>query len=95
MTDRSEYALQLRVSLLEVLAPSGQCAGCRALHPLELLEIDHPEGRTWYGRALNFLDRIRRQWREYDRGVALQALCRRCNASDGTRRWRGRARYAQ
>lgn len=93
MTSRAEYGLQLRVSLLEALAPDSRCAGCGARSDLEDLEVDHVDGRTWYGRALNFLDRIRRQWREFDRGVRLRALCRRCNASEGTRRFRGRARY--
>jgi len=94
MRDRSEHAFQLRISLLEVLAPDARCRKCGRYHPLEALEVDHQQGRDWYGRALNFLDRIRRQWREYDAGVALRALCRRCNASDGARRFRGRARYA-
>lgn len=89
---RSEYGLQLRVSLLEALAPDSRCACCGAVYQLEDLEVDHVDGRTWRGRALNFLDRIRRQWREFDRGVRLRALCRRCNASDGARRT-GKARY--
>lgn len=94
MTSRSEYAHQLRISLLEAIAPDARCAICGRRHELEDLEVDHADGRTWYGRALNFLDRIRRQWREYDRGVPLRAACRRCNASSGTVRFRGRPRYA-
>jgi hypothetical protein len=90
---RSELALQLRVSLLEVIAPDRRCANCKRFHELEDLEIDHPEGRTWCGRSLNFLDRIRKQWREHMSGVRLQAACRGCNASDGAR-FRGRRRYA-
>ena len=93
MASRSEHALQLRISLLEVIAPASRCASCGAAHDVEDLEIDHPNGRTWACRALNFLDRIRRQWRELDAGVALRALCRRCNAIDGNRRFRGRPRY--
>jgi hypothetical protein len=89
---RSEYAHQLRISLLEHLAPHGRCAECERRHEIEALEVDHIGGRTWYGRQLNFLDRIRRQWRELDDGVPLRALCRRCSASDGSQR-RGRARY--
>jgi hypothetical protein len=92
---RSETALQLRISLLEVLAPDSRCALCHSAHALEDLEIDHPDGRDWYGRALNFLDRIRRQWREYDAGVRLRALCRSCNASHGTLTFRRRPRYAR
>ncbi len=95
VADRAELGLQLRVSLLEVLAPDQRCASCGDQCELEQLEVDHVDGRTWYGRALNFLDRIRRQWRELDQGVKLRALCRRCNASEGTRRFRGRARYAR
>lgn len=93
--NRPEYALQLRVSLLEVLtAGEPACQHCGAAAELEALEIDHVDGRTWRWDGINFLDRIRRLWREYYAGVALRALCRRCNASEGTRRFRGRARYA-
>ena len=94
IADRSEYGLQLRVSLLEVLAPDSSCAECGDTFELEQLELDHVDGRTWYGRGLNVLDRIRRQWRELDGGVRLRAVCRRCNASQGTRQFRGRPRYA-
>lgn len=89
---RSDLAFQLRVQLLSVLAPDERCAECRAATSVELLEVDHPRGRTWCGRRLNFLDRIRRQWREHWRGVELRALCRTCNAKDGAR-LRGRRRY--
>jgi hypothetical protein len=89
---RDEHALQLRVSLIEALSPDGRCAGCGAEHEPEELEVDHADGRTWYGRALNFLDRIRREWHEFDGGIALRALCRTCNASDG-RRFRGNPRW--
>ena len=93
--NRSEYGFQLRVSLVEALAPDGRCAGagCGKRFPLEELEVDHARGRTWYGRALNFLDRIRRQWREFDEGIELRALCKSCNSSDGSRRFRGRPRW--
>lgn len=91
--NRAEYGLQLRVGLLEVLAPDSKCSRCDRELELEQLEIDHRDGRDWYGRDLNFLDRIRRQWREFDRGVPLRALCRSCNASEGTIRFRGKARY--
>lgn len=90
--DRSEWALQLRIGLVQVLcactSPSGvgTCAECIGWFWIEDLEIDHPRGRTWYGRSLNCLDRIRRQWREFDRGVKLRALCRGCNAADGANR---------
>lgn len=90
---RSELALQLRIQLLEVIAPDERCAECGQPFPVELLEVDHPDGRTWCGRRLNFLDRIRKQWHEYWAGVELRALCRKCNASDG-RRFRGQRRYA-
>ncbi len=90
---RSDLAFQLRISLLEVLAPDGRCAHCQRFAALEELEIDHPDGRTWCGRSLNFLDRIRRQWREWSNGLKLQAACRGCNAADGVR-FRGQRRYA-
>lgn len=100
--DRSEWALQLRVGLVEVITapvcyyqPPGEanCALCFDVYALEDLEIDHPDGREWYGRDLNFLDRIRKEWKEYDRGVKLRALCKSCNSRDGSTRWRGRARW--
>jgi hypothetical protein len=91
--NRSELAIALRIALLSVLAPDRRCAGCGRFHAVEDLEIDHARGRLWCGRRLNFLDRIRRQWREFLDGVELRAACRSCNASDGTRRFRGRRRY--
>lgn len=91
--DRSEHALQLRIQLISLLAPDERCAMCGSCVPIEDLEIDHRDGRTWDGRRLNFLDRIRRQWREYRDGVRLQAACKPCNSADGNRRWHGRSRY--
>lgn len=90
---RSEAALQLRITLLEMIAPDRRCAHCGRFLALEDAEIDHVDGRTWCGRRLNFIDRIRRQWREYLDGVALAAACRSCNAADGAR-FHGRRRYA-
>lgn len=90
---RGEHALQLRVSLVELLSPFGRCDECGIRFALEEIEVDHADGRTRYGRSLNFLDRIRRHWRELDAGVALRALCRRCNAIDGNRRFHGRPRW--
>lgn len=60
---------------------------------VEDMEIDHVDGRTWDGRRLNFLDRIRRQWREYRDGVRLAGVCKSCNVIDGNKRWHGKARY--
>lgn len=94
VSTRAEHALQLRVSLIEAIAgPEPRCAECGQPADHEELEVDHRDGRTWYGRSLNFLDRIRKQWREHWDGVPLRALCRRCNASDGSLRWRGRPRW--
>lgn len=90
---RSELALQLRIQLLEVIAPNRRCAHCQRFLRLEDADIDHAEGRTWACRRLNFLDRIRRQWREFRAGVELRAACKPCNSSDG-QRLRGRRRYA-
>lgn len=89
---RSELALQLRISLLEAIAPDRRCAHCGRFLAIEDAEIDHAHGRTWCGRRLNFLDRIRRQWREWIDGVELRAACRGCNASDG-QRFRGKRLY--
>lgn len=44
---RSELSLQLRIQLLSLLAPDECCAKCRAAVPVEMLEVDHPSGRTW------------------------------------------------
>lgn len=108
--NRSEWGLQLRISLVEAIAERGgrgcvttwrdgfpehlrYCSCCGSWFSVEDLEIDYPTGRTWYGRALNFLDRVRRQWREFDRGVRLRVLCKSCNSRDGVLRWRGRPRW--
>jgi hypothetical protein len=90
---RAELALQLRISLLEVLAPASSCGRCGARHDLEDLEVDHVDGCTYDKRELAAWTRAARYWQEHDRGVRLRALCRSCNASDGTRRFRGRSRY--
>jgi len=90
---RSELALAYRIPLVSLLAPDRRCALCGKFQAVEALEVDHADGRTWDGRRLNFLDRIRRQWREFVRGVALRAACKPCNSSDGNRRWHGRSRY--
>lgn len=84
--------MQLRVQLLSLIAPTRRCAHCGRFAALEELEIDHATGRTWCGRRLNFLDRIRRQWREFLNGERLRAMHRGCNARDG-QRFRGRRRY--
>jgi hypothetical protein len=90
---RSELALAYRIPLVSLLAPDRRCALCGKFQAVEALEVDHADGRTWDGRRLNFLDRIRRQWREFVRGVALRAACKSCNSADGNRRWHGRSRY--
>jgi len=51
--NRSEYGNQLRVSLVEALAPDGQCASCREWFPLEELEVDHADGHGWYPKFTN------------------------------------------
>lgn len=90
---RAELALQLRVSLLELIAPDGVCARCRSPFELEELEVDHAEGCTYNKRRLSAWGRAARYWTEYDSGTPLRALCKSCNSSDG-QRFRGRRRYA-
>jgi hypothetical protein len=91
---RSELALAYRIPLLIALGFDGRCAECKRFLALEDAHIDHRDGRTWYCRSLNFLDRIRRQWREFERGVALRPVCVGCNSRDGATRLQGRPRYS-
>lgn len=93
---RGEYALQLRISLLEQLTKeSGPvCAICGIGCELENLQIDHRDGITWRFHSLNRLDRTRRMWREYERGIALRAACLACNVRVGQQFKGERRRYA-
>jgi hypothetical protein len=93
MEPRAELAHQLRISLLEVIAPTSQCSCCFTRVDIEDLEIDHIDGCTWRKRAVSAWRRAELYWEEYDRGVRLRPLCKSCNSSDGNR-LRGRARYA-
>lgn len=93
---RGEYALQLRIGLLELLTKSSGpvCAICGEECELENLQIDHRDGITWRFHSLNRLDRTRRMWREYWQGVALRAACLACNVREGQRFKGARRRYA-
>lgn len=89
---RAEYAHQLRISLIEVLAPTRCCGICRRRFALEDLEIDHPDGCTYRKRTLAAWSRAAKYWAEFDAGVPLRALCKSCNSRDG-QKLRGRPRY--
>lgn len=61
-----------------------RCAHCRRrVRQLARLEVDHVDGRDWQPRDFSQGERVDRYWREYRAGVALRALCRRCNAQLG------------
>lgn len=63
----------------------GRCAKCLRVTTPDLLEVDHCNGCDWDKRKVNAWRRVARYWRELTEGVALQSLCRGCNASDGKR----------
>lgn len=87
---RTEYAYQLRISLLEVIAPHRLCAGCGAQRELEDLEVSYRDGSPWRAGALSAWGRAERYWADLDVGVRLQALCRSCVIRGGD--WPGRGR---
>jgi hypothetical protein len=68
----------------------GRCAKCNCYRSLDLLEVDHVDGCAWDKRKVNAWTRAARYWRELKNGVRLRALCRGCNASDGSIRFRRR-----
>lgn len=68
----------------------GRCAKCHCYRSFDLLEVDHVEGCAWDKRKVNAWTRAARYWRELKQGVRLRALCRGCNASDGSIRFRRR-----
>jgi hypothetical protein len=92
---RAEVALQLRISLLELLAPEGRCACCGKVFAIEQLTVGHVDGCTYDRYALAAWSRAARYWAEYDAGVRLQAECGSCNSRDGATRWQGRPRYVR
>lgn len=78
---KAHRAQALREALLRVLSPGRRCALCGVRKRSHAsLEVDHVHGRDWVLTSHSQLGRVRRYWREYRAGVALRALCRRCNA---------------
>jgi len=73
----------IRAVLIIVLG--GKCNVCGGTL-LAVLEIDHPQGRSWEPRHCSRLNRALRYCDEYAAGVPLRVLCRRCNAIDGAKR---------
>lgn len=60
----------------------GACARCgKTKH----LHIDHPAGRDWEPYKVSAHCRVRRYWREYNLGVPLQVLCKKCSGWAGMR----------
>lgn len=74
-------ARRLREDLVQFLG--GECALCGST---KRLEIDHPEGRNWSVTNFCGLTRVLRYWREYNEGVPLRCLCKKCNSRDGQAR---------
>jgi hypothetical protein len=73
------YAAQRMEALRRALAPDGRCALC-GMKPRKIaLQIDHVDGRDWTPRQHNAWIRAARYWREFEAGVRLRALCRKCN----------------
>lgn len=67
--------------LLVKLAPNGCCARCgKKPRSIDSLQVDHVYGRTWDVTKVNRWTRAKRYWQEYKDGVALRALCKKCNS---------------
>jgi hypothetical protein len=74
-------AYEIRIAVLEALAPDRRCAHCRTRkRDLADLEVDHVDGRDYTLSSLSSLARARRYAAELASGVRLRALCRSCNA---------------
>lgn len=73
------YAAERMTALIAILAPDGRCALCGTKPRTKRLQIDHVDGRDWTPRNHNAWIRAARYWREFESGVRLRALCKRCN----------------
>jgi hypothetical protein len=83
--ERKKYAQKRRVDLLRTLAPDGKCAKCGEVFPHEQLEVNHVSGISWDHNSMSQHQRYARYWKEYNAGVAFNAMCQPCNGSDGQR----------
>jgi hypothetical protein len=70
----------------------GRCNNCGRDMTVDLLEVDHMDGRDWELHTVGRWTRFDKMWAEYESGVRLQALCRPCNARGGGRRYYRRRR---
>lgn len=73
---------KLWAMLVQLLGPR-RCAKCSSSFDVE---VDHPDGRTWEARRLDYESRLRRYIQEFREGVRLRWLCSRCNGHDGWKR---------
>lgn len=77
------YAVKRRHDLIRTLSPELRCAICHEVHPLEQLDLDHVDGRTWKVESMSSSTRAARYWREFRAGVRLRVLCHVCGAVEG------------
>lgn len=78
-----KYANKRRLDLIKILSPEGRCAECSEIVGHDGLEVNHVDGIGWDHNTLAPHRRHARYWREYENGVALNALCQPCNGSAG------------
>lgn len=53
---------------------------------IEVLRLDHKNGRSWHPNRYNLRQRLQILQSEHKRGDILQVLCERCNSIDGGKR---------
>jgi hypothetical protein len=75
---RNDRAVIIRWQV--ILDLGGACEKCGCYTP-ELLEVDHPEGRSWPkpAREYNSYTRARMYQEELRTGIPLRVLCKSCN----------------
>lgn len=69
-----------KARLIGILSEGRGCALCRSF---KNLEIDHCDGRNYVLKNISSVKRIKKYLEEYESGVALRVLCRKCNALSG------------
>lgn len=80
---KRRYADKFKVLRQELIQSISNGAGCNICGSFKNLEIDHCDGRSYVLNKLSSVQRVKKYIEEYQKGVALRVLCRRCNAKSG------------